>query len=74
VKVIIDRVNCTSCGTFSDTCPLLFEQNPEYTFSQIIEKLRLNGNIAEGSPPAELGDCAREAADLCPVQIIRIEK
>lgn len=74
VKVIIDRANCTSCGTCSDTCPLLFEQNPEDTFSQIIEKFRLNGNISEGSPLAELESCAREAADLCPVQIIRIEE
>jgi ferredoxin len=73
VKVIIDRSNCTSCGTCSDTCPQLFEPNPNDTFSQIVEKFRLNGNIAEGLLTEESEACARDAVDLCPVSIIRME-
>ncbi len=74
MKVIIDRAACVSCRTCSDTCPLLFEENQKDTFSQIVEKFRLDGNIAEGVPPAEMEDCARDAVDLCPVQIITIEE
>jgi ferredoxin len=74
MKVIIDRASCTSCRLCSETCPLLFEENEKDTFSQIVKKFRHDGNIAVGVPPEELEDCAREAADLCPVQIITIEE
>lgn len=74
MKVSIDRSTCISCGSCWDTCPGFFEQNPGDSFSQVIEKFRSNGDIAQGNPPADLNDCARDAADLCPVQIIRIEE
>jgi ferredoxin len=74
MKVEIDRGTCVSCGTCQETCPGLFEENPDDSFSQIVEKYRVNGNIAKGIPPEEFEACAREAADLCPVQIIRIEE
>jgi ferredoxin len=73
MKVTIDRKNCTSCGTCQDTCPAFFEENPDDHFSQVIEKFRLNGIIAEGTAPEDLEACVSEAADLCPVQIIAIE-
>jgi ferredoxin len=74
MKVIIDRIDCVSCGTCYEICPTFFEQNPDDTFSQIIEKFRLNGNIGEGIPPPDLEDCAKEAVDLCPASIIHIEE
>lgn len=52
----------------------MFEENPDDSFSQIIEKYRLNGNIAEGVPAPELEACASDASDSCPVQIIEIEE
>jgi len=70
--VTIDRMTCVSCGSCYDTCPGFFEQSPDDTFSQVIEKYRLDGKIGEGTPPADLEACARDAADLCPVQIISI--
>lgn len=73
MNVIIDREACVSCGTCYDACPELFEQDPDDSFSRIIEKFRVNGNIAEGTVPEDLEACAREAADLCPVQIISIQ-
>jgi ferredoxin len=74
MNVIIDRETCVSCGTCYETCPELFEQDPDDSFSRIIEKLRVNGNIAEGTVPEDLEACAQEAADLCPVQIISIRQ
>jgi ferredoxin len=71
---IIDRSTCVSCGSFWDTGPGFFEQNPDNSFSQVIEKFRLKGDIAQGNPLPELNDCARDASELCPVQIIRIEE
>ncbi|MDD4137865.1 MAG: ferredoxin [Methanoregula sp.] len=73
MKVSIDRETCVSCGSCWDTCPGFFEQNPDDTFSQVIEKFRLDGKIGEGQPSTELEPCAQDAADLCPVQIISID-
>jgi ferredoxin len=72
VKVIIDRSTCVSCGSCWDACPGLFEQDPDDSFSRIIEKYRISGNIAEGMPSEDLTSCAQESSDLCPVQIISI--
>jgi ferredoxin len=66
------RAVCDSCGSCWDTCPGFFAQNPDDTFSQVIEKFRLDGNIGTGTPPADLEPCAQDAANLCPVQIITI--
>ena len=74
MKVSIDRSNCTSCGTCWETCPAFFEENPDDSFSRVVEQFRSAGTIAEGIAPADLEACVTEAADLCPVQIIKIEK
>jgi ferredoxin len=71
--VIIERETCVSCGSCWETCPALFEQDPDDSFSRIIDKYRINGNIAEGTLTEDLIPCAQEALDLCPVQIIRIQ-
>jgi ferredoxin len=73
MKVTIDRNECTSCGTCWDTCPAFFEENPDDHFSRVIEKFRLNGNNAGGTPTKDLEACVTEAADLCPVSIITLE-
>ncbi|PWR74254.1 ferredoxin [Methanospirillum lacunae] len=72
MNIKIDRKDCTSCGTCWETCPKVFEQNPDDSLSQIIEMFRINGNIAEGAPTPELEDCSLNASDACPVQIIEI--
>jgi ferredoxin len=72
MNVIIDRSACVSCGACWNTCPELFDQNPCDLFSQVTEKYRFSGDRAEGVVPDVLLQCAGEAADLCPVQIILI--
>jgi ferredoxin len=72
MKIAIDRDTCSVCGTCWESCPDVFEQNPDDSFSQVVEKYRLDGNSAQGMLPPGVSNCAREAADLCPVQIIRI--
>ena len=72
MNVIIDRSACVSCGACWNTCPELFDQNPCDLFSQVAEEYRFNGDRAEGVVPDVLCQCAWEAADLCPVQVIQI--
>jgi ferredoxin len=74
MMVVIDRTNCVSCGTCSETCPDLFQPNPDDSFSQIVELYRVDRDIAKGKPSEALEPCARDAVDLCPVQIISIEE
>lgn len=74
MNVRIDRGTCVSCGTCWETCPGFFEESPDDSFSRIIEQYRLDGDIAVGRPPADLEPCARDAADLCPVQVITIDE
>ena len=73
VKITIDRPDCTSCASCWTVCPDVFEENPDDSFSQICEKLRIGGDIAQGEIPDEFAACSAEAADLCPVQIIHLE-
>jgi ferredoxin len=73
MKVSIDRTNCTSCRTCGETCPEFFEENPDDLFSRVTEKFRAFGKPGEGAVPPELEAGVKEAADLCPAQIIAIE-
>jgi len=72
MKVTVDRDNCVSCGTCWDTCPDLFEQDPDDSLSRICEQYRSGDDIGTGIPPPELEACAQDAADLCPAQVIAI--
>jgi ferredoxin len=73
MKVTIDRDNCTSCGTCWDACPAFFEENPDDSFSRIVEKYQAGGNPAKGAAPEDLEACVTDAADSCPVQIIHVD-
>ncbi len=74
MKVIIDRTQCVSCGSCWDACPALFIQNEEDSFSEIVEKFRENKDPGKSVALPDDMDCARDAADLCPSQIITIEE
>ncbi|VVB53142.1 Ferredoxin [uncultured archaeon] len=72
IKVIIDRNGCISCTTCWNLCPDFFEQNQKDAASQVVEKYRIENNPGEGEAPEKLEKMVRRAADLCPVQVIRI--
>ena len=50
---------CTLCGVCEDLCPEVFSMGDETT--TVLDGADLEGN----------GDCIREAADNCPVEIIK---
>ena len=72
--VKIERCSCVSCGACWNTCPEIFDQNPCDECSELVEAYRFCGSQAEGEVPDELASCAREAAYLCPVEIITTEE
>jgi ferredoxin len=72
-KVTIDRESCISCASCWTECPSFFEESPVDSFSMIKEKFRKEKSINIGDAPEDLAGCVQEAADLCPVQIIRVE-
>ncbi|MCQ8894047.1 MAG: ferredoxin [Methanolinea sp.] len=72
VHVRIKREDCTACSTCWETCPEVFEENRDDSFSQIREEFRSGGGISEGEVPESLKGCVEEAAALCPVQIISL--
>ncbi len=72
MRVSIDRDNCISCGSCWQDCPDFFQEGPADGFSQVVERYRLGGDIAEGEAPPDLAACVRQAADDCPVEVIHV--
>ena len=72
IKVTIDREECTACEVCWSVCPQVFQQNDDDTWSEVTEQHRADGKPGEGEVSDELGDCVREAAEGCPVEIIHV--
>jgi ferredoxin len=73
MHVLVDRCSCVSCGACWNICPEVFGQNPCDGFSEIMEEFRFSNDRADGFVPEDLAACIREAANLCPVEIITVE-
>ena len=70
-KIIQEREKCIGCGSCTALCPKFFEMADDGK-AKLIEGQK----NAEGNDELEVEDveCAQEAADACPVQIIHIVK
>jgi len=62
VKKVWIEDECTICGVCEDLCPEVFSMGDEETL--IIDGADLEANT----------DCIKEAADNCPVEIIKFEE
>jgi ferredoxin len=56
-----------------EICPQVFEEGPDDGLSQVVKAYRIDNDPARGEIPKELEDCVRDAAEACPVEIIRVE-
>lgn len=70
MKVKIDREGCIECGSCQALCPEVFivEFGEK---SRLLEEFQ-KGSPGEGEVPPELENCAKEAAEACPVQVIHV--
>jgi len=71
-KIIHQRKKCIGCGTCAAVCPKFFEMSKKDGFATL-----------KGSKKAGVGeefelkidkiDCVKDAAEMCPVKIIKIK-
>ncbi len=69
MKIIQERSKCVGCGSCAAVCPKFFEMADDGLAS-------LKGGRQAGENfelEIESADCATEAANICPVQIIKVE-
>ncbi len=62
MRAHVDRDTCIGCGLCSDNCPEVFEQ------------VDGRSSVKVDPVPESAYDCAREAAENCPVSAITIEE
>jgi len=62
MKATIDKDECTACGVCEETCPEVFKLGDD-TAEVIVDEI-----------PADAEECAKEAAEECPVECITIEE
>ena len=72
IDVHLDRDACISCGVCWSTCEEVFEENPDDGLTQIVVTYRVDDDLSEGAIPESLEECAREAAEDCPVDVIDV--
>ncbi|HEY1973984.1 MAG TPA: ferredoxin [Pseudonocardia sp.] len=63
MQVSIEQEKCITAGQCVLAAPAVFDQDDDGIVVLLQE-----------SPPADLADSVYEAADLCPAQLIRIQK
>jgi ferredoxin len=74
MNVTIDQEACIDCGVCYADCPDVFEEDDANSTSRIVEAYRVTDDPAVGQVPDELAECARSAADGCPVEAIRVDE
>ena len=69
MKIILERLKCIGCASCVAVCDKFFEMGEDN-----LSKIK-GGQMVADIMELEVVDagCAKEAADVCPVQIINIE-
>ncbi|MBM7855888.1 ferredoxin [Desulfohalotomaculum tongense] len=62
MKAKVDQDLCISCGACIDTCPEVFDWNDDDKAYATVDEV-----------PEGVEDQAREAADSCPTEAIKVE-
>jgi len=61
MKAFVDEDLCTGCELCTQTCPDVFEMEDD------VAKVKVD------EIPADAEDCAKQAAEECPVEAIKVE-
>jgi len=67
MKVIIDQEKCISCGSCVAVCPDIFDLDEN-------SKACFKGSDNPTELETDDSGCIDEAVEICPVQVIKIEK
>lgn len=70
-KIIQDHENCIGCGSCAAICPKFWEMN--YDEGKSFLKGEKKNEKGEYELEVQDIECNQEAADVCPVKVIRIE-
>lgn len=75
-RVSIDRILCISCGLAPTVCPQVFILGDDNGKDRLLDKYskETSNDISLGIISDNLYDCVREAADVCPVQAITVQR
>ena len=75
-RVIVDRSICISCGAAPAACPEIFELGDDNGKNRVVARysVHTDDSTSIGEIPEELYECAKQGADVCPVNAIKIEK
>lgn len=70
-KIIHEKAKCIGCGVCASVCPNFFEMSQDDGLATLKNSKEENG--FQKIETNEV-DCAKEAADICPVKIITVEE
>ncbi len=70
-KIIHERNKCIGCAVCASVCPKYFEMSDSDGLANLKNSAENNG-IYELTAEEEI-NCAKEAADICPVKILKVE-
>ena len=72
MKIVHEREKCIGCGSCAALCPKYWEMAEDGKAKLLGSKV----NQKTGNEELDINkiDCAQEAADICPVQIIHVIK
>ena len=71
MKIILDKSKCIGCGSCTALCPKFFELGEDGKAH--IKGARIEEKTENEELEVEKLDCAKEAAEVCPVQAIQIK-
>jgi len=71
MKIILDKSKCIGCGSCTALCPKIFELGEDGKAH--IKEARIEEKTENEELEVEKLDCAKEAAEACPVQAIQIK-
>ena len=69
MKIILERSKCIGCGSCVAVCDRYFEMGDDN-----LSKIK-GGKMVNGNMELEIDEvaCAKDAQEICPVQIIKLE-
>lgn len=73
---MVDRDACVACGVAPSLCPQVYVLGDDNGKNRVVDEYSktFTNDKSVGEIPDELYNCAKEAADSCPVQAISIEE